>query len=189
MEKGADQGSLQEEIRKTNFACRHCGTCCREQEPGSNIVMVSPAEVRRIMEKTGLSFEDIAGPYPDMIREGDKEYTFDWVLLREGDRCIFWRENRCAIYEARPWICRTYPFMLDQRNLRVFPCTGIRSGTGSEMDQETATGIMTDLEDRLSAELKEEASIRCILAQATIPSGKKVVIDGEGMKILPQQTW
>jgi Fe-S-cluster containining protein len=86
--------------------------------------MVGREEISTIMKSTGLSFEEIVVPYPDRIVEGGRTYTFGWVLRRNGDRCQFLKESGCAIYESRPWICRTYPFMLDEDGLSIHPCEG-----------------------------------------------------------------
>ena len=177
-----DQSGLIEEIRETAFICRRCNACCTEREPGSNLVLVSPKEVRVIMAGTGLSFDEIAEPYPDTIREGDREYTFAWALKREGGRCMFLGLDTCSIYEVRPWICRTYPFMLDQGKLIISPCNG--TGTGDPDDRDQAAVILHDLLSRQKEEDEENERIAKILPTVCIPPGQRVVIDCEGMRIL-----
>lgn len=174
--------SFQQGIQQTGFLCQHCGTCCKETEPGSNIVMVSPAEVRKIMEKINFAFEEIVEPYPDTICEEGREYTFDWAIRRIGDRCIFWDNNRCIIYDVRPWICRTYPFMINNGSLITFPCNGIGTSTGEE--PRVINQMIQDLIDRQRAETAEEERISEVLTRVKIPDGKLVVIDGEGMRIM-----
>ena len=93
--------------------------------------MVGHEEISDIMEHTGLSFGEIAEPYPDRILEGDLDYTFGWVLRRTGDRCRFLDESSCQIYPVRPWICRTYPFVLDENGLTIHPCEGTGQNVGS----------------------------------------------------------
>lgn len=188
MNREKDHTSLHTQIQKTHFSCHRCGTCCRETEPGSNIVMVSPGEVRVIMKRTGLLFDDLAEPYPDTIREGEREYTFGWAIRRRDDRCIFLENNCCSIYDVRPWICRTYPFMLENGSLSVYPCAGITPEPSGRMNHETAERITSDLESRQTAEYEEEEQIRKVFSHAEIPPGKRVVIDGEGIRILHSLT-
>lgn len=38
-----------------------------------------------------------------------------WLLLRnEGGACVFLREGRCTVYEARPEGCRLYPLVWEE---------------------------------------------------------------------------
>ena len=172
------------EIRNTGFSCQRCGACCRETEPGSNIVMVSPVEVRAIMAGTGLTFDEIAVPYPDTIREGDREYTLAWAIRREDGRCIFFIHNACSVYEIRPWICRTYPFMLDNGCLTVSPCNGVETDPTHPAEQPHVHQIVRDLLERQKAETEEEERVAEVLTRVTIPAGQFVVIDGEGMRTI-----
>jgi len=174
---------LSTEIGKTGFKCIRCGACCRETEPGSNLVLVSPGEVRAIMTATSLSFDEVAEPYPDLIHEGDRRYTLGWVIRREGDRCRFLGEEGCLIYQSRPWICRTYPFMLNNGSLITSPCNGITTGA-DELELGVINQILQDLKDRQRAEIAEEERIAEVLTRVKIPAGKLVIVDGEGMRIM-----
>ncbi|HWQ65059.1 MAG TPA: YkgJ family cysteine cluster protein [Methanospirillum sp.] len=174
---------LSTEIRKNPFTCIRCGACCREIEQQSNLVLVSPAEVKVIMAATSLTFDEIAEPYPDFIQEGERMYTLGWAIRREGDRCRFLGEYGCLIYQSRPWICRTYPFMIDNENLIVSPCNGIGIDKDA-MDPVTVNRLVHDLIDRQQAEKAEEERIAEVLTREQIPAGKLVVIDGEGMRIM-----
>ena len=169
---------LADRIREAGFSCLRCGSCCRETEPGSNLVMVGQEEISDIMELTGLSFGEIAEPYPDRILEGDLDYTFGWVLRRTGDRCRFLDESSCQIYPVRPWICRTYPFMLDENDLTIHPC----EGTGQNVGSGDAEKIAQDICRRYAYEQEQDEKIRAIVRSGTIPAGRPVVIDAEGIK-------
>lgn len=144
--------------------------------------MVSPREVREIMAITGLSFDEVAEPYPDTIREGKREYTLGWAIRREGGRCIFLRDDVCQVYEKRPWICRTYPFMLDHDTLIISSCQG--TGTDEHPAADQIDKVISDLLERRKAEEEEEECIAAILPTISVPPGKKVVIDSEGMRIM-----
>ena len=170
--------SLNEQVKKTGFSCLFCGNCCSETEPGSNLVLVSPEEVRSIMELSGLTFEEIAEPYPEIIHEFGCEYTFGWVIRRVGDNCMFHSDGRCMVYASRPWICRTYPFMLSEDGLEIHPCPGI----GSCKSCVTSLEIAFDLVKRRDYEKEDENRILKIMQSEIVPKGQPVVIDGEGIK-------
>lgn len=140
--------------------------------------MVGPEEIYRIMEGSGLSFEEVAEPYPERIRDSGHDYTFGWVIRRKGDHCTFLDKSRCMIYEERPWICRTYPFMLDDAGLSLHPC----EGAGTMGETEGALDIAFDLCRRREYEQDQEDKIRTVLSSHAIPAGRPVVIDSEGIK-------
>jgi Fe-S-cluster containining protein len=50
------------EIHKIGFSCHHCGKCCKRAF-GDNRVAVTPSEIERIREYTGLSKLEVAGPF------------------------------------------------------------------------------------------------------------------------------
>jgi uncharacterized protein len=139
---------------------------------------VGPDEISRIMEGSNLSFEEIVEPYPERICESGKNYTFGWIIRRIGDHCMFLSDNRCTIYNARPWICRTYPFMLDEEGLKVHPCFGLQTTGEIEEPLDIALNVLK----RWEYEQQDEEKIRNYLRTKTIPTGRPVVIDGEGIK-------
>jgi len=171
---------LKERIKKTGFSCSLCGRCCTQLSDNSNLVMVNAPEIRRIMEGTGLSWDKIAEPYPEILDgpNGEK-FTFAWCLKRSGDKCHFLDENsRCTIYEFRPLICRTYPFMLEGSELLVFDCPG----TGAAMSEGEAEGIAEELIQRALFEQEEFEKIKEIFGSAGLSGDKMNIIDSEGVK-------
>jgi len=170
--------SLVDEIMATGFRCTGCGACCSEVAEGSNIVMVTPAEVRAVAYEAGRTFSRVAEPYPEYIeREDGTWYTFDWCLRRDGEHCLFLEERRCSVYRSRPWICRTYPFMLDGDRLIVSACPGL----GAQMSLEEACLLAALLMERQEAERAEEKGISKVMASTAVPAGACAVIDSEGV--------
>jgi len=173
--------SLTAEIESIGFRCTGCGDCCRRCSEDSDLVMVSPVEVRRIATARAQSPDEIAEPFPESLDLGNgTTLTFEWALKRSDQHCLFLEGNRCAIYPHRPWICRTYPFMLEGDDLRVFPCPGI----GAWMERADAEDMARLLLARRDAEEEEERRIKSVLESVSLPEGQRILIDGEGMKVL-----
>lgn len=158
---------ISEKVREIGFRCLNCAECCTEIEPGSNLVMVSPEEIRRIMAVTGMPWEEIAEPYPDTITQQDACFSFDWAIRREEEHCRFLSGNRCTIYQDRPWICRTYPFMLVNHEISSSGCRGI----GEEITKPEARSLASDLIRRENAEEQEEERILNVFRNTKIPAG------------------
>ncbi len=176
---GIDDISAQ--LESIGFRCQECGGCCRRVAEDSNLVLVSPAEVRAIMAATGMAWNEVADPYPDFIgADGGGEYTLAWCLRRTADACFFLRDGRCSIYPHRPWICRTYPFMLVDDDLVASECPGL----GAPLSPCDARDAAADLCRRQAAEAMEEAGIRAVFPGALVPPGERAVIDSEGVKVL-----
>lgn len=171
---------LKNKIKAAGFSCRMCGGCCTRISDDSNLVMVNAPEIRKIMGGTGLSWDDIAEPYPEILegKRGER-FTFAWCLKRAEDKCMFLDENsQCSIYEYRPLICRTYPFMLEGDELLVFECPGRGAKTGDE----EAERIAGELIERARFESYEFEKIREIFDSDGLSGDKMNIIDSEGVK-------
>lgn len=176
------QSQLADRIFQTGVSCRRCTACCSAVEENSNLVLVSAPEVRVILEATGMARDDICEPYPEMIDDpAGCRYTLAWALRRTEEHCIFLQDNgRCAIYENRPWICRTYPFLLDGEELVSFTCPGI----GDPCTREEASALADVLIQRRNFEEEDAMQVQEHLERATLPPGGIVVIDSEGVTII-----
>lgn len=166
------------EVYAAGFVCRRCSECCTD----SNLVMVGQPEMQRIISVTGRDSDELFEPYPEFITdENGGCFTFGWCLRHATDGgCIFLEEWGCIIYADRPWICRTYPFMLDGDELLISGCSGL--GTGMAWDE--ALSIARALLARRDAEVAEEHAIRQVFAGVTVPPGRRAVIDSQGMTVL-----
>jgi len=176
-----EREELAEKIREIGFSCIRCGDCCRGTEEDANLVMIFPNEIEHLAGATGQRAGDFSKPYPDKVPTcGGGSITFEWCLKRIGRGCIFLDGTHCKAYASRPWICRTYPFMLSGERLSLSPCRGI----GREISQREADEIAGLLIARSVAEQEEEERVRTILSSHTIPAGKNVMVDGTGVRVL-----
>lgn len=142
--------------------------------------MVTPDEVDALCTASGLSFSEIAEPYPDWMEYLDgTKITFGWVLRRGADgNCMFLKENRCTVYASRPHICRTYPFMLDCDELIISECPAV--GCSKCLDaEETADALLRrrDVEDAEFTQSEKQYQ------KHSIASGSTVIIDSRGVHL------
>jgi len=115
--------------------CLRCGRCCTRFG-----VCVTPFDILRISRKTGLPPEEFVFALPEPRKHKRKEA----VVLIDGKRCLiilkwknpvfwvfkgricfFYSGNGCSIYEERPMLCRTYPFIHTGKtlsDLKSRPC-------------------------------------------------------------------
>ena len=103
------------------FACHHCGHCCTEV-----VCLPTPWDVIRMVRMEGanpyeflefLTAEEITGVEeddPTWLEVGDERYLM--ALRRSADGCHFLdkKTRYCTIYEARPILCRLYPFAVQE---------------------------------------------------------------------------
>lgn len=176
-----ERKELAQTIREIGFSCIRCGDCCRGTEEDANLVMIFPNEIEDMAEATGQTTGDFIDPYPEKVSTcGGGSITFEWCLKRTAEGCIFLDTMHCTVYASRPWICRTYPFMLSGEKLSLSPCRGI----GRKISQRKADEIAGLLIARSAAEQEEEERVRTILSSHTIPAGKNVLVDGTGIRVL-----
>lgn len=149
-----DKNAIADKIKSIGYKCLLCAKCCME-DYGDNTVSVFPFEIRRISEKTGLKWEDIAVPAPSEDRDAAGNiHTFEWVLKKKGD-CVFLDKGLCKIYEYRPYICSTYPFYLLEGRVMVSEC----EGPGNAISDEDAMKIAALLKERYMAEIRESIAL------------------------------
>ena len=95
--------------------CLRCGNCCTRFG-----VCVTPFDIERITQATGLAPMDFLDLLPEIE---DREREEPWVLIngsrflivlkrKPNERCKFYSGNGCLMYEIRPMLCKTYPFIL-----------------------------------------------------------------------------
>jgi Fe-S-cluster containining protein len=82
--------------------CKKCSECCKNYP----IVKLSKNEINLLEQVTGLHFDVFTNP----MGKGVEKYC---LQFQENGDCFFLNENNgsysCAVYEARPGICKNYP--------------------------------------------------------------------------------
>ena len=125
--------------------------CCRE----AHAKFLTLKDAQRIADHLGSEISSFAR-YAGLSYKDHEEYIYihkhrsyyydvtlrDDLLLQLKDKsdgsCMFQEEDgRCAIYEARPMICRTYPFWLSEEGEVIFDwcssdCPIVCAVTGNE---------------------------------------------------------
>lgn len=114
---------------KIPFRCRLCGGCCRYVKDS---VMLEPIDVYRLtrhLREQGepvSGIEDVLENYAHASWLEDRFPVFLLNTVGAMDVCVFLKEGRCSIYEARPHVCRVYPFSVAPgergRDFRYFLC-------------------------------------------------------------------
>lgn len=113
------------------FECTGCGACCKL---GGGFVYPTLEDVGFAAKHMALSVKTFTDTYME-LHEGE------YVFKNNGDNCIFYGENGCKIYEARPTQCRTYPFwkanLKSQYRWKIIEqeCEGIGKGKLYSFDE------------------------------------------------------
>ena len=91
--------------RGLKFSCIRCSACCRYE---SGYVFLSKIDASSLGEALNMGYMDFVRTYCRWI-PGD--HGKERLSLREKSNydCIFWKDG-CAVYDARPLQCRSYPF-------------------------------------------------------------------------------
>ena len=144
---------LASQIRAVGFECLRCGDCCVGAD---NSVVVFPFEIRKILATTDLAWLDAVEP--PKIGEWDSHgnfHTLEWRIKKDGESCKFHSAAGCKIYQARPILCKTYPFYLDEGTLRCSECRGL----GKKIDSDEAERIATQVVKRSITEIQEAIAL------------------------------
>lgn len=84
-----------------NFKCTGCGNCCAK-EPGA--VFVTDEEISTMAHELNITKKVFLEKYTRKLHGRTA------LLERPNFDCVFLKENRCSLYQARPKQCKTYPF-------------------------------------------------------------------------------
>lgn len=115
---------------KVLFHGRLCGCCCRNVK---DCIMLEPMDAYRLAQYLRDQGEPVAGTEDVLARYAHPTWLADnfpvFLLNTVGtsDDCVFLKAGRCSVYEARPRVCRLYPFSVAPgergRDFQYFLCT------------------------------------------------------------------
>ncbi len=88
--------------------------CCRE-----TIMPITATEASRLARRTGLSEDQFCGRDESGIRRLlNNQETKACVFLATGSDLVT-APGICTVYDVRPLGCRTYPVILDEKDLAI----------------------------------------------------------------------
>jgi len=141
---------LGEPLKKWKCTYKSCGAlCCKVRRE------VTPTDVRRIIQATGMSPEKFTSISADESRR------IPFTLKRRRGNCIFLGEKyECQLHRlnAKPILCRMYPFLLkrviyaDELIMQIKPaegCPGYGKGPrfGRKAEREVAANARAFIKD------------------------------------------
>jgi Fe-S-cluster containining protein len=102
---------LTEIIRDVGFSCDLCGQCCTRRFNGHIFLFTDEADKIRAIDPSALE----PPPVYDTCDQNGVLYVSGYTIRSKNDQsgsCWFFEGGKCQIYNERPGICRTYPYML-----------------------------------------------------------------------------
>jgi Fe-S-cluster containining protein len=142
------------------FQCQGSGQCCTSHgEYG--FVFLTKEDRQRMAKHLGLSLSNFTKKY---CGRTDGNYH----LIEDGVNfdCLFLKDKRCTVYEARPTQCRTWPFWPDAMNAKTWKkevvtfCPGVGKGPVISAEQ-----IALNLQEQQISEAALDQEARAFLSQ------------------------
>lgn len=124
------------------FECQGSGNCCTSHGE-FGFVFLTLEDRRRFAKHLNISTAAFTKKYCD-IKDGV------WHLIEDPKNtdCMFLKNKRCSVYEARPTQCRTWPFWPEVMTPKAWKeevasfCPGV--GKGQTWSKETIELIMAE---------------------------------------------
>jgi Fe-S-cluster containining protein len=123
-------------IEGIRFECQGEGKCCVTRGRYSYIYL-SFSDRRRLATHFGISTTEFTAKYTE--KEDGR------CQMKNADKdCPFFKNDRCDVYAARPWQCRTWPFWPENMDKTMWErevvpyCPGVGKGrlyTAEEIEQ------------------------------------------------------
>ena len=102
---------------KIRFKCTGCGDCCRHVKETVPVDSQDAFRIAKYLMETGediFCIDQFLMKYatPALLNECGY-FVYFLKSVGEDDACVFLKDNRCTIHEAKPRACRLYPFMVE----------------------------------------------------------------------------
>ena len=102
---------------KIRFKCSGCGECCRHVKESVPASCQDAFYLTKHLRDLGMDIycvdqflEQYAEP---ALLDECGFFVYFLKSVGEDNACIFLKDNRCSVQEAKPLACRLYPFMVD----------------------------------------------------------------------------
>lgn len=88
-------------MSEKSFSCKRCGHCCH----GRGGIVVGQRDLPRLLAYFNMSEQDFLAKYTEIF---DGKPT---LIVGDDEYCYFFKEGQgCTIHEARPDVCRAWPY-------------------------------------------------------------------------------
>jgi Fe-S-cluster containining protein len=128
------------------FKCQRCGTCCVYNQ----YIGIAEHEIPKMAKALDMDVQEFQNRHVTFLRKKvstgdeliDSLYPDEHYVLKPSPPCPFFDLDTrlCKIYEARPAVCRLFPFanlrMVDidwESRTLTFRCTSMCPGSGSTL--------------------------------------------------------
>ncbi|WP_444643156.1 YkgJ family cysteine cluster protein [Caproiciproducens sp. R1] len=112
------------------FHCQRCGACCRHLEQKVMLESLDAFRLAKFLKKRGddvTGMDDVLDRYATPVPLAEGYPIFVLQVAGSEDACIFLKDGGCSVYEARPRVCRLYPFTVSPgtkgRDFEYLLCT------------------------------------------------------------------
>ncbi|MBP1737655.1 MAG: hypothetical protein H6Q60_1536 [Oscillospiraceae bacterium] len=95
------------------FRCQRCGACCRHVKQKVMLESLDAFRLAKFLKQRGdavTGMDDVLGQYTESVPLENGYPIFVLQVSGPEDACVFLKDGRCSVYEARPRACRLYPF-------------------------------------------------------------------------------
>lgn len=93
------------------YHCKMCGECCRHVKDQIMLEPLDAYHLGQFLQKSGVleTVDEVYGKFAHPVMLADGFPIFALNTQGKDDSCVFLRDGRCSIYEARLRVCRLYP--------------------------------------------------------------------------------
>lgn len=95
------------------FHCTCCGACCRDIEDRLMLEPLDAYHLGRHLTAHGTGVQDVDDVYAEYAHPIMLDGLLPIFVLNTKGKdhsCVFLQDDRCTVYDARPRVCRLYPF-------------------------------------------------------------------------------
>jgi Fe-S-cluster containining protein len=102
--------SLQE-----SFECRRCGECCRQKS-----IAFTESDVQRTSRRLNITPAEFKEKYDLILVDNPGDLAYYRLFTGDAEICPFNSDRSCTIYDARPQVCRGFPFLTPENVHNAF---------------------------------------------------------------------